>query len=987
MLDRFEVMAELGRGGMGRVLLARDRKLDRLVALKLLLDEEARPEDWARFAEEARILARLRHEHIVSLLDFSHDGESPFIVFEYVEGPSLAEELAKGGALPLETFRTAGLAICQAMDWAHGQGILHRDLKAENVFLSKQGPKIGDFGLALRSDRSRALTRTGLLMGTPAYMAPELIQGERASPASDLYAAGVLFHFMATGRLPFAEKSIPELLRAHAHERPPSPLGHRPELPPDLASTILRCLEKDSGRRPRSFAELAVELTGRTPVPAPTRALPRITQGGQATRFMAAPRAGEGEGKAWAGPRGIAWSVLAILSVLAVVLVGSYRPGRARPPVTMERLDVHPTGARFLLRLPEASSLTWQLQVQDRILSQGRSPASTSRHPLEFKALSPRRSYRLQFEEGGRKGSLSFATPSPALTGDVHVTALRRAMLVELRSNLRSPLTLEIRDEGNRKLVTRSLPPRGKSLIEGLPYDRLKHGLAWRLLAAEEVLAQGRSPIRPRSVASPVISVTSERRIRSACPRHSRIDWYGERFAYCDVTGWIQCWERKPANDPQGEEAPLRLAWLYRVGACPSSGEPREGTHGDALPWDENSLFYGGNVGTRRLAVGRLVVDARARARPGFWTHGSERLVVGQSAEWRAPLPGEWRKEFPLDQAARVAQISRPRNGRAWIFLSEKENLRCLELELPALQVLRNVLLTREDFLGQPFHRREAAGQLAWGRLTRLNPVAVWIVPIAPVLFQDSLWLLVSPFSEEGFQRCLMSLLEIPLAHSDGERARFHGVWWADVDGVNLMVDPEGKRLLTNGLEAIYAHEPGEAHPRTLLAQENRLSGATHVIGIPFHLDGRRHVWTGHSRKMPEILGDRYDVAFGGMVQTLPERGLTAMGPRSAGLVFDTEVGAHPIMRRFLFRGRDRVFSATSRNVCVVDGPARRAAAFQSHASGRVRGLGVSAAGLIAVVGSDGDALVLPGELLLSQGIDLAPLPVGEREGPPSRSR
>ena len=202
----YEVEEELGRGGVGVVYRARHLRLDRTVALKMLLaGPYARPEERERFLREAQALAGLRHPNIVQVHDFGELGGLPYFAMEYVEGGSLAQRLA-GTPLPPREAAALAATLAEAVEAAHRSGIVHRDLKPANVLLTDAGtPKIGDFGLARRLDGGPGATLTGTALGTPSYMAPEQARGQARAigPAVDVYALGAILYELLTGRPPF----------------------------------------------------------------------------------------------------------------------------------------------------------------------------------------------------------------------------------------------------------------------------------------------------------------------------------------------------------------------------------------------------------------------------------------------------------------------------------------------------------------------------------------------------------------------------------------------------------------------------------------------------------------------------------------------------------------------------------------------------------------------------------------------------------------
>jgi tetratricopeptide (TPR) repeat protein len=259
----YEVLGELGRGGMGVVYKARQQGLNRLVALKTLrAGSSAHGSELARFRSEAEALARLRHPHIVQVYEVGEQDGQPFFALEFVEGGSLAERLADQPPTPREAAAlTATLA--RAVHAAHQAEIIHRDLKPGNVLLTAGGtPKIADFGLAKQLDAADRRTQTGTVLGTPAYMAPEQAEGDthRIGPATDVWALGAILYEMLTGRTPFKGTSAWAILDQIREAEPARPAQLRARLPRDLETICLKCLEKDPTRRYATGAELADDL-------------------------------------------------------------------------------------------------------------------------------------------------------------------------------------------------------------------------------------------------------------------------------------------------------------------------------------------------------------------------------------------------------------------------------------------------------------------------------------------------------------------------------------------------------------------------------------------------------------------------------------------------------------------------------------------------------------------------------------------------------
>jgi WD40 repeat protein len=271
----YEVLSVLGKGGMGVVYRARQVALDRLVALKMILGGQAGPEEVARFRAEGEAVARLEHPHVVRIYDVGEVAGHPYFSLELLEGGSLAARLT---GKPWPPAEAAGLVrrLADATDHAHRAGIVHRDLKPHNVLLAADGtPKITDFGLAKRLDRAGGHTVTGMVLGTPNYMAPEQWAGKPGlvGPAADVYALGVVLYEVLTGRVPFDEPTLAEQIQRVCHEDPLTPRQLEHRVPADLDTVCLKCLRKDPNQRYASAADLAADL-GRFLAGEPIRARP-----------------------------------------------------------------------------------------------------------------------------------------------------------------------------------------------------------------------------------------------------------------------------------------------------------------------------------------------------------------------------------------------------------------------------------------------------------------------------------------------------------------------------------------------------------------------------------------------------------------------------------------------------------------------------------------------------------------------------------------
>ena len=257
------IAREIGRGGMGIVYEAFQEGLDRPVAVKALDTKLARSKDLVeRFRREGRAYAKLRHEAIVQVHDLVEKDDGLYLVTEFVDGTDLARLLQKGGALPPDCVSLVGARVADALDYVHFNALLHRDVKPANVMVSRDGEvKLMDFGIA-KGEADSSLTRAGMLVGSPSYMAPEVLGGEQAGPASDVWALGVSLYELLTGEKPFRGKDADQLFAAISRGRFPPVRSLAPDCPRRLAHAVERCLARRPATRFRSAGALARALDG-----------------------------------------------------------------------------------------------------------------------------------------------------------------------------------------------------------------------------------------------------------------------------------------------------------------------------------------------------------------------------------------------------------------------------------------------------------------------------------------------------------------------------------------------------------------------------------------------------------------------------------------------------------------------------------------------------------------------------------------------------
>lgn len=260
---KYELLAEIGRGGMGVIYKARQKDLERIVAIKMILSSQlASRQQLERFLAEARAMARLQHPNIVRIHEIGEVNGQPYLVMEYITGVSLAEQLHREAVGPEQAARLVGL-VARAVEHLHQQGIVHRDLKPSNILLDDQGqPYVTDFGLVKMVGTSSNVTTTGAIVGTPAYMAPEQATGkpEHVGPCSDVYSLGAILYELLTGQPPFQEDNPLDTLVQVIEGEPTLPRLLKPELSRQLETICMKCLEKSSEERYPTAAALADDL-------------------------------------------------------------------------------------------------------------------------------------------------------------------------------------------------------------------------------------------------------------------------------------------------------------------------------------------------------------------------------------------------------------------------------------------------------------------------------------------------------------------------------------------------------------------------------------------------------------------------------------------------------------------------------------------------------------------------------------------------------
>ncbi|HEY6584717.1 MAG TPA: protein kinase [Gaiellaceae bacterium] len=316
---RYELLELVGRGGMSSVWKAHDRLLDRSVAIKVLHEHYTQDEEYVeRFRREARSVAQVSHPNIVTVIDRGEDAGRQYIVFEFVDGENLKQLIEREGPLSVRDALLLALQMARALGFAHDRGLIHRDVKPQNVLLNDESQaKMTDFGIA-RSVDVDGVTVTGTVLGTSEYIAPEQARGQRVDAHTDVYSLGVVLYELLTGAVPFSGESFVTVALQHVNEPPPDVLDHRPDCPPRVALLLERAMEKNPDDRP-TMDELVDELEA---------CLADLDPVSEQATMIARPTATQRTMQA--SPRrrrrrrvGLLWPIVAVLLVLAVAALAA----------------------------------------------------------------------------------------------------------------------------------------------------------------------------------------------------------------------------------------------------------------------------------------------------------------------------------------------------------------------------------------------------------------------------------------------------------------------------------------------------------------------------------------------------------------------------------------------------------------------------------------------------------------------------------------
>ena len=467
--DRYEVQGRIGVGGMAEVWRGYDRTLNRTVAIKTLLPQFARDASFVdRFRREAQAAARLNHPGIVSVYDSGTDGETAYIVMQFIEGRTLADYLASGKTIPPMKATQVAKEIAEALAAAHAEGVIHRDIKPANVMVTRDGKVlVMDFGIARLISGPETAPQTSAVLGTASYLSPEQAQGHSVDARSDIYALGVVLYEMLTGRPPFTGDSPMAIAYKQVNATPEAPSSVNPDVPPQLDAVVMRALSKNPANRYQTGKEFADDLE-RARTGGQVMATPLLPAAGEATQVISRPHPTSvlppqqdepgGSRKAWVG------ALIAIV-IMALLAAGAYLA------VTMFTGD----GGSELVTVPDLTGLT-RLEAQQKLDGAGLILGDVRKRPTsKFPAgqvIEQDPAADRQIQAGEKVNIVLAAPPKP-----VEVPPLEGLTLDEARTDLEAAkLTLgDVSQENSQdvpegRIISQS-PAAGDEVPKDTPID------------------------------------------------------------------------------------------------------------------------------------------------------------------------------------------------------------------------------------------------------------------------------------------------------------------------------------------------------------------------------------------------------------------------------------------------------------------------------------------------------------------------------------
>jgi len=641
--NRYRMGRRLGSGAMGRVHHGIDTVDGRDVAIKLLDATGWTDEVHRRFAREGRILCSLDHPNILRCFAVGTDGDVPYMVTEFLAGRPLDEIIDDDGPVPLTTFFPWAGALVEALAHAHGHGILHRDIKAANVMILDDGSlRLLDFGLARQVGGGTKITETGVVVGTPDYLSPEMIAGETLTKASDVYSVGVLLFEMLAGRLPFPAPTLADVLAAHTRLRPPSLRQLRPELSRGLVLVVERCLEKEPAARYQAFTELGAALQ-RVAAADPRResatelvssvALEPITRPMPVVRRRRVP--------------------LVVLTVGLLVGAVLLRWSLMGPPPQPDERTVGPATARLVWhRL--TSPLDFEVRQGSRVVLRGAVEQRGTVGLVEVRGLNPGAEYAVTIRGTGGETVVPFTTKAVESRSKPYAALLHGAFFLAYDTNAPAGCRLAVRtSDGSVHLERRDLPGAGQVVVDDLPHATA--AVDWTLSLRDSVIASG-------TTTAGVVRCTALGWRTEAIGRpHGRSPgmdpfWVGDELVVSTLDGLLHVLALHGDSQPH-----LGTKWVFR----PAGHQNLRGDNmhvAGVASLSDGRLFvlaYYGKACTEAFCLDRSLRAERWNERVGGTVHTLPPWVLAEGDVWNSTLgPTEWRRtHVDLDLLPRGAAL------------------------------------------------------------------------------------------------------------------------------------------------------------------------------------------------------------------------------------------------------------------------------------------------------------------------------------------
>lgn len=659
LASRYGNLRLIGKGGMGEVYRAWDDSLGREVALKWVhADRRSLGEYDTRLKREARALARISHPNVVRVYDVHVSAEGCLYSMEFVEGRSLADALKCEGAMKAEEAVAIAIALADALALAHSKGIIHRDIKGENVLLSTEGvPLLLDFGL-VRFDRTEmtALTRTGEFVGTLYVMPPELFAGEELAAPGDVFQLGLLLHEMLTGKPLYGDLLPQDLLAGKGHQMAKAGLnGLEKDCAHGPAVLLRRCLAERPQQRPTA-AELRDGL--KTWLEGDPVAGEEPADPNRSARHVPHQASTSGLRPILASGRGL-WLLLLPLLGAILFALGGFFGGSPPAPAPTPRLRIEARGAEAIWTTRLGRRFRWELRSEGKVLHRGGEDATSCIHAVRLSSLSPDKGYRLRIEEGDRHWEFPFRTPAPHFDGRVwtHADPGRFSLLSTSLPTL--PTKLIVRDDRSSRSVVLT-EERQLITIEDLSPSASHYG--WQIEVAGLPLLRGRTPTTMSWIHVPGKDLDPDTGSARGAEIVGGPLWHDDRVYVASSGGMVSAFALDSRNAEGGRGYGLRLLWT-----CMPAGQAM------LAPFVNISREPGclSISAGERLLVATLGTDARIklhgfdiRKREESWARRSQSTtspLVDGLPTWAQVDYGDWNRPlFPGEHTQNLGVFGTP---------------------------------------------------------------------------------------------------------------------------------------------------------------------------------------------------------------------------------------------------------------------------------------------------------------------------------------